>query len=444
VQIALWIVLCLGSAILLHSRPALMVCTALAIWTFVPGIAAPLITGKSTGLVAFHPATWFVLACMFVLLVRHPRDLLTEIAGRWVLYLTQIFVVAAAVVMTMMGSRPPGLVIIVDQVLVPVIMFWIASAAFRGDPANRLTVRNWVVGLAAAQSAISLVQWVSGSVLVYGAQFRTNYWFTPAWTRWMGTTDHPLVLSMLLCAAVPLVAGLRRPVIQICLLALMSAATLITQSRTAAVLMPVCLLYVVFRSRARPGAKMAMGAAIAVGAIALLMSPLTAGITARLRDDTGSTKARSLALDFFFGHWQQFLYQGDGITTSYLVARLGGLSTSLENAFLIYAVGVGIIVAVAYFGSQVAVVLASLRRPRLRGALLAAVMVLVIPQTFSSLGVDTVCGPLLWVILSLVASGSIVPAGSAAPEAPSEATAGQDKNRPGSRRAGLSPSTMSS
>lgn len=443
-QIALWIVLCLASAMLLHTRPALMVCIALAIWTFLPGVAAPLITGRSTGLVAFHPATWFVMCCMLVLLVRHPRDLLTEIAGRWGFYLTQIFVVAAAVVMTMMGSRSPGLVIIVDQILVPVVMFWIASAAFRLDADNRLTVRNWVIGLAAVQSAISLIQWIAGSVLIYGPQFRTNYWFTPAWIRWMGTTDHPLVLSMLLCAAVPLVAGLRRPLTQIGLLAVMSAATLITQSRTAAALVPVAVLYVMIRSRAKPGAKVAMGAAIVVGATALLASPLTSGITARLNDDTGSARGRKLALDFFLGHWQQFLYRGDGITTSYLVARLGGLSTSLESAFLMYAVGVGIVVSVCYFGSQLALIIATARMPHLRGALLASMMVLVIPQTFSSLGVDTVCGPLLWVILALVASGSVIPIRSASRDTVPETSAVQDGSSPHARREGLSRSTISS
>lgn len=433
---ALWIGVCLVGALLLHDRPVWMVLIALALWTLIPGVAGGLFVGRTTGLFGYQPGGWFVLCCLAVMLVRRPRELLREIAGRWVMYLSLTFVILAASVITLMGTKPPGIVIVGDQILVPMVMFALASMAFRSDPSSRYLVRDAVIALAALQSVLALVQWVLGSTLFYSARFATNYWLTPSWDRWMGTTDHPLVLSMLLCAAVPLVAGLRRPVVQVALLTLMASAVLVTQSRTAAALLPIGVFYVVFRSRARPAAKAALGLMVAVGGVALLLSPLTAGLGSRLQDDTGSTDARSAAWSFFLAHWHRFVVFGDGITTSFSVAKVGGLSTSLESAYLMYAVGVGAIVTTVYFGVQVVILLRSLAGSRLRGVLLSGLIVLIIPQTFSSLGVDTLCGPLLWVVLALAAAGSLPEVRAVerrkADIPADDASSGQHAPRPGS------------
>lgn len=406
-MMVIWIGLCLVGALLLHQRPVWMVIVSLSLWTLIPGVAGGLFVGRTTGLFGYQPGGWFVLCCLAVVLIRRPRELLAEIAGRWVMYLCLTFVILAAAVITLLGTTPPGIVIVGDQMLVPVGMFALASMAFRSDPSSRFLLRNAVLALAAVQSLLALLQWVAASTLVYPARFATNYWLTPSWDRWMGTTDHPLVLSMLVCAAVPLVAGLRRPVVQVMLLALMASAVLITQSRTAAALLPIGVLYVVFRSRARRSAKFALSLMVAVGGVALLLSPLTAGLGSRLLDDTGSADARGAAWSFFLANWDRFVVFGDGISTSFSVAKVGGLSTSLESAYLMYAVGVGAIVATGYFGVQVVILLRSLNGPRMRGVLLSGLIVLIIPQTFSSLGVDTLCGPLLWVVLALAAAGSL-------------------------------------
>lgn len=446
-MMALWIVVCLVGASLLHDRQVWMVIVALALWGLIPGVAGGLFVGRTTGLFGYQPGGWFVLCCLVVVLIRRPRELLREIAGRWVMYLTLTFVILAAAVITLMGTTPPGIVVVGDQILVPVVMFALASMAFRSDPASRYLLRNAVIALAALQSLLAIVQFLIGSTLVYRAQFATNYWLTPSWNRWMGTTDHPLVLSMLICAAVPLIAGLRRPVVQVALLALMASAVLITQSRTAAALLPIAVLYVVFRSRARPGAKAVLGVLVVAGGVALLASPLTAGLQSRLVDDTGSTDARGAALSFFLAHWDRFVAFGDGITTSFTVAKVGGLSTSLESAYLMYAVGVGIIVTTLYFGVQVVILLRSPAGPRLRGVLLSGLIVLIIPQTFSSLGVDTLCGPLLWVVLALAAAGSLpeVRAQDRRREHPSTGDASSDRNglQPDSRTHRRSATTSS-
>lgn len=421
----IWILLCVGAALMLHDRPLWMVFGGFGLWVFIPGVAGVLFTGRQDGLLALHPATWFILACFVVLLIRRPVELMGEFAARWPLYLTLVFVILAASIMSLMGSEPPGVVLVTDQITGPIMLFWFASVAIRRDASARIFLRNFVLAVAAVQSLISIAQFAVNGAIFYTGRLRSNYWFNESFDRWMGTTDHPLVLAMLLCAAAPLVAGLQRAWVQAALLALMAVAVLITQSRTAAALVPIGMIYVVLRSRARASAKLLMASGLVVGGIALLASPLVQGLEGRLADDTGSTDARARALNFFFASYDQFFVYGDGITTSYRVAKLGGLSTSLESAILMYAIGIGVVTTALYFGAQVAVALSAFGSPRLRGALLSAVMVLVIPQTFSSLGVETLCGPLLWVVLALAASGrlpSVRQAPGAAAEAPTRST----------------------
>ncbi|SDO31271.1 hypothetical protein SAMN04515671_0522 [Nakamurella panacisegetis] len=403
--LAVWAAFCLGLAAVLHRRPAVLAILALTFWMFVPGVAGHLFTGRSEGSLSYQPATWLVLFACVVQMFRHPSTFFAELARRYVTYLALLFAILAAVVITRLGSQPAGSVLAVDQMLVPVLMFWLVGAGIAARPSELILLRNWIIGLAAVQAVLAILQYFAGSVIFYRSQFLTEYWFNPAtWDRWMGTTDHPLVLSLVLCGAVPLIAGLRRSVVQISLLSLLAVATLITQSRTAAVLVPVGLIYVMIRSRAGASAKIVVGLSIALGSYLLVTSPIFAGLQSRLLDDTGSAAARTAAWTFFTDNWTQFLYFGDGITTSYRAARIGGLGTSLESAYLMYAVGVGIVVTTIYFGTQLVLVFRSLFARCVRGAFLAGVMMLIIPETFSSLGVETVSGPLLWMIMALVAN----------------------------------------
>lgn len=401
----IWILLCLGGALLLHDRPLWMVFGGLGLWVFIPGVAGVLFTGRGEGLLALHPATWFVFACFVVLLIRRPVELLGEFAARWPLYLALVLVILMASIMSYMGSEPPGIVLVADQITAPIMLFWFASVAIRRHGKDRVALRNFVLAVAAVQSVLAIAQFAVKGTIVFSGRYHTNYWFSDSWNRWMGTTDHPLVLSMLLCASAPLVAGLRRASLQVGLLGLMAVAVLITQSRTAAVILPLTAIYVIFRSRAGAGAKVLLTTAVVGGGLGILASPLVDGLADRLTNDSGSTDARTKAALFFLDSINQFIVYGDGITTSFKVAALGGLKTSLESSILMYAIGIGVIATLIYFGAQVALVLSALGSDRLRGVLVSGVVLLIMPQTFSSLGTESVCGPFLWVMLALIASG---------------------------------------
>lgn len=440
IKLALWIVLCLLVAGRLHARPLWMVGAVFGIWLFVPGVAAGVITGRTEGTLAFHPATWLVLACVVVLAVRHPRPLLAEIAHRWLLYTVLGAVCAAGLVMTVLGPDPTGVVLLVDQMLAPVALFMVASIGLRGDQGGALWLRNLIVGAACLQALIAMAQWVAGSTLVWQASYASNYWFSERWVRWMGTTDHPLVLSLLLCVAIPLVAGIRRPLVQVLALVPLVSATVITQSRVGAVVAAAGVLYVVVRAAVGPAAKLMLAATTVIAGWLLVTSPLVAGLESRLADDTGSTQARDYAVQFFADQWRNYLWSGDGLSAVYTVAERAGLRTSLESAFLIYAVGFGVVAAVLYFTAQVALIAGAAVRQPVRGAVPAALAGLAIVQTFSSLGAETLCGPLIWLVLALAAAPAATTraATAGAAVAPADTEAGTDTVVTGSEVTGLS------
>ncbi len=77
-QAVAWLLVCLVTALVLHRRPLVLVLLALTLWCPVPGIAAHLVTGASTGLLAAHPAAFLVLAAFAVRLVIEPRSMLSR------------------------------------------------------------------------------------------------------------------------------------------------------------------------------------------------------------------------------------------------------------------------------------------------------------------------------------------------------------------------------
>ena len=97
-----------------------------------------------------------------------------------------------------------GTVLIIDQMLVPILMFMLCCIAFAERARRAQSLRNLIIALAAVESVLALIQWLTDSVLIYQPYYEKQDWWDPAnSTRWMGTLEHPLTLSLVLCAAVP-------------------------------------------------------------------------------------------------------------------------------------------------------------------------------------------------------------------------------------------------
>lgn len=298
------------------------------------------------------------------------------------------------------------LVLLVDQVVVSVLFFLLLLAdAARGGGLVAM-LRTVLLALAAVACLLAIGQFLMQGVLFYESGFRTQYWFEEEQERWMGTLDPPLALSLFICLAVPLLAGLKRRWLQL-LLALMVAGILITQSRVGLVALAVTVLATVLFAKWRTRVKAAMLLLMAGAASALLVSPLVAGVAARVADDTGSTEARGLPLDYFLARWSDYALSGEGMGASYRLAVQAGLKTSFENPLVMYSIDIGLVFTLLCFGSMATPVLgaALTARPGAEypGLLLAGLMAVITPQTYSSLTTRSAAGVLVWTVLAMVA-----------------------------------------
>lgn len=406
--LAAWLSACFAAAILLRNRPLEAVIAALALWLMIPALGAASITGlKTTSPIAFHPATWLILVVSAVQLVGRPRPIVGVFARHpYVILMIAIFTAGAGLTTVLSGSG--GLRLLTNQVIAPALLFILVLAHARGERQIRW-LRNTVVACAALQALIALVQWALGDVLFFAAQFETQYWFRPDRNdRWMGTTDGPLTLALLLAVAGAFVLGLSRVAARLMLLALFTVAMLITQSRTGAIVMVLLVLISVGLMRMRLWVRALSGMAVAVAGVGIVALGVTDGLFGRLANDTGSTNARNAAWDFVFGNLGNFLVGGGGFTSSYAVARDAGLQTSIESSFLMYAIDVGLVLAAAYFGAQIALLVRYGPYSRAWWATLASLIAVVLVNISSALAFSNLAGPLLWLSLGLVVCGAYV------------------------------------
>jgi len=405
-QLALWIGLCLTVSFLCRTRIRLPLGAVLCLWFLVPAVGSSVLTGVASGPFSIHAAGWLVLSIFVVRMLHDPGSVQLTLARHFILFLTLFLVMAGGFMATASSSAGGGMVLLVDQVAVPVLFFLLLlSDAVRGEGLVRV-LRALMLSLVALVCVIAIAQWLAGHVLFYESGFSTQYWFERQSGRWMATLDQALALSMVICVAAPLVAGLKHQWLQAALLALMAVGVLISQSRVGLVALAVVAVAAVIFAPRRAWVKAGMLLTMAGIAAAIMASPLVAGVAARLADDTGSSRARALALEYFLSSWNDYAVAGRGIGSSHRVAVQAGLETSFENPLMMYGIDFGLLFAFLYFGSMVVLVLRNGFSHGYPGLTLAGVMALVIPQTYSSLATRSAAGIVVWTVLAMVVIAS--------------------------------------
>lgn len=402
VQLGAWIAICTVASVGLRRKPFVLVVVVLVLMFLVPTVGSSLITGQVNGPLSLHAATWLIFLTAGVQVLVNSEAFYKVLVREFFLFLVLSVVVVAGVLATQARGSGGGLVVLIDQVVAPVVLFAIIVSIGPGDLALVNRLRIVLLTLAALVSVVAVIQWSTHSVLFYEKGFETQYWFTTEQSRWMGTMDQPLALSFALCTVGALLAGTRRLAIQLPLLALFAMGVLTTQSRVGILTFLAVVLFVVMRSKAKFLAKAIMLSLLLVTGYLFYSSPLAAGVLGRFTDDTGSGQAREAAGRFFLETWPQFILTGGGMTSSYRVGQTGGLGTSLESSILMYSIDVGVIFALMYFGSMVIIVLRGLTARVGGGVAIAGILAVVIPQTYSSLATRSVAGIIVWTILAMV------------------------------------------
>lgn len=402
-QLAVWVALCAAAAFVFRDRLVVLLIVCLVLWAAVPGVASVMVTGIPRGNpLAFHFATWLILLTFAVQMLHNFHAMVAQLTRHVFVFLALSVFLIAAFLTSRTGSAGGGLVLFLSQMVGPVLLFWMTLVTL-AERAERLALlRNWLLGIAAVQSVLAVIEWSLGGVLLYREYYATNYWFDEVnFPRWMGTLDHPLILSLLVCAVLPLLSGLRRVWVQLGLMLVLLAGLLATQSRTGLAVAVLGVVYVLVSSPMRPMTRF-LALAVVFGAGAwVASSQLSAGVAQRLTEDGGSAGAREAALTFFYDNLPNFLFTGGGIGSASGVAERGGLTTSLESSFLIYAVDVGALFTTLYFGTQLALVVRSFGRSTCRGLWLAGLVVVIVPQTFNALNSQTFAGVLVWTVVAM-------------------------------------------
>jgi hypothetical protein len=401
-QAVAWLVLCLLLSMALHRRPLALALVALSLWCLLPGISAHLVTGVTVGVFAAHPAAFLVLVAVVVRLVVAPRSIVAALAHRaeWTILLATVCVMS--VLFGVLQQRGlDTLSAAIDQVVAPVALFVLFGSALIARPSGLEVVRWWFLAMAAVQSALALAQGAAVSTFVYGADYGEQYWFTDYFNRWMGTFDHPLVLSLFLVIAMYLVAGVRHWWLAVPMLALYMGGLLVTQSRVGVALGALAIPYVALSPRLRLSGKLAVLAAAVTGAGFAVSLGAAAAIQARVTNDSGSSRARADALQYFLDHIRDFAWFGQGLNASFSVSDDAGLGTSFESAVLMYSIDLGVVVTLMYFGVMVAAAARSFGARAPVGVFGPAVAAVVIPQTFSALSGSTAAPAVVWSALAL-------------------------------------------
>jgi O-Antigen ligase len=402
VRLALWIVCCFGFAWLFRWRIRWAFAAVLGLWMLVPTVGSPLITGVDGGALSMHAASWLIFAVFIVRMLHDPVSLRQVLGRQFFLFMALGLVVLAAFLASRTSQEGGGMVLMVDQILAPVLFFLLLLSAAIKDPDLVTALRTMFLTLVAITCVIALVQWLSHSVLFYEEGFLTQYWFNPETDRWMGTLDQPLALSLAICVAAPLVAGLKHNSLQALLLLLMITGVLVTQSRVGLFVVGFSVVAVVLFAKRRVWVKIAFLAVLGVATWFIVQSPLVAGVAQRLEDDTGSAEARARALEYFVAHWSDYFIAGQGIGASYRVAVQGGLQTSFENPLVMYSIDFGIVFAVLYFSVMAYLVLKHAPRHHFRGLTLAGLLAVAVPQTYSSLATRSAAAIIIWTVFAML------------------------------------------
>lgn len=401
-----WLAASLALALLLRRRPIVLLALVLAVRLLVPAVAAPVFTGIPRGSpIGFHPATWLTLIVLLVLSLIETKALVTTVLRHPYVSIVSAAVVAGAGLTSVVGSGG-GTRLLMDQLAAP-IMVALMVVAFCRAPQDVRLLRDVVVGVAVVQCLLAFAQVITGSVLLFESSYLTIYWFDPDRnTRWMGTTDSPLLLSLLLSVAGSLALGYRNSLVRFALIALFMAGTLVSQSRTGAAVMIALILIAVFLTRMSLLTRIVLLAGTVLAALGAVAAGLADGLTDRIANDTGSTSARQSAISFVLEEFPRYVFSGSGLGSSFDIARAAGLHTSLENSYLMYVVDIGFVLATLYFGMQFITVLRYGLSSWSKETVLAGVVCLVSINGSSALGFGNFAGMLSWFTVALTMATS--------------------------------------
>lgn len=391
-----WIAFSVVLVLATYSRPYIPVTLALILWLAVPGVAGSLLTGSEGGLLTLHPSSWLVLVDFALVAISGnltvPRGERRTVPG-WVLVLIALLAIGWLGNYVAVGVR--GVNLFIDLLAAPALWFALVLVFAGRRPATKRIILTATVAMATANALVALAQYATKSVIFFGSQYATLYWFKEPLDRSIGLMDSPTGLGMLMSLAIPFLAVYKRFAIKIPLAILFSLAAISTQSRVSLVLAVGGIVYLVFAGRFTFGRFLAGVTLIGLSAF-VVNSGIVSGVASRFADDSNSTELRTVAFNYFASHVGEVLFVGHGFGAGVALRTEGVLDSSLENGYVIYAYDLGLGFAALFIIFQILMALRVDGRWNGGVGAVTAGSAMVSAFSFSSIGASGSSSALTW------------------------------------------------
>lgn len=377
-----------------YCDPRFGVAAILLGYAFIPFAVGAIRTGP----LSLHVCTLLIAGVATARLLIRPehlsskyRNTLKQIPAGAVTLIAIFLLGAAATELIVTTAPATALSFFLNYIISPIVLFMLCCDLGNRYPEFYPQVARGFVAVACAQSALSFL--IARGIVPqpFLGRFERRFWWPVIHDagRQLGTTDHPLNLALMIAAAVPMVVIMRRFWVQIGALLLLFTGVALTQSRIGLLAAAAGVLYLVFVSSKTWTKRVVTTFAIVIGYFILNYVGMFAGVSGRISNDYGSTEARNNAMSSLLPRWEEFFPFGIGIENakSYMATHLG-MQTSPESAFLGYAMGFGIPLAVVFFGAMLWIAGSRIRRTHgVNPGVASMLIVLVAVQFYSSITV---------------------------------------------------------
>ncbi len=393
-------------------RQELPIFIAITLWIGIPTIASQEVTHLSSG---FHPSSIIIVATFIM------QMLSGKLTPVWYGHLTGLvaagsFVVADAYLDTAFSAGRKVLLsaAVVNQILAPFLLF-LLICFYCGQHSNGLArLRNLLLVIATAEAVYSVPQGTqikggNASSIPFASSYAKQYWF-PALDRALGTTDHPLVLGLLLASCIPLVASLQSSLLQVGISVTLLFGVISASDRAASIVATLAIAYVLVRAGGSTIVRLTRLAVASTFLGVVLVLPVGQSILRRLNSigsTDPSTQLRVDAYGYFFDHWTGNIFTGGGVGSTSNLGSTGVLGSSFENPVLINVFEIGLIATLVLTASQIYVLWRGHQYTATVGVSAAAILCLVVSVPFNSTTSASACSPILWTFLGLAYSGAL-------------------------------------
>lgn len=408
-QFVLWLSICAAISIFSGKRTYIPLILATVLWFCIPWVASDLLTGippKGLGPIpSMHPGTWLILLTFVLRLVAGKSGIPAVINEHSVVFLTLGIFLLLAFALTATGSGFKGAASLVYIFVCP-IMFSILILVEQNKSSNFPTVlRNTILLIATAQGVLGIVQYLTKSVIFFDSYYSRQYWWSETLSRSIGSTDHPIMLSILMCAGIALSMGMRSALLRMALPLFFIVPVIFTGSRVGLIVAAAVVAWVILVGPIGWIARILLMGALSFAIFLTFSGAVLQGAFGRFEDDSGSTRVRLLAYDLFGDVWPDYLYLGGGATHSYDLLGAAGLETSFESSGLTYAIDYGVIPIILYFVAMGALAFNRYRRkkPAIPGSAIAFTAVFIQFQSYSGGTIQSSASTFLWLLVALSA-----------------------------------------